>query len=90
MSSSKKGYSAHQLHRTLGITYQSAWFLAHSIREAMKDMAPTPMGGEGKVIEADENITANAKHLAKIALAQSHPKKAARLAVLTSVSSLAW
>ena len=54
MSSSKKGYSAHQLHRTLGITYQSAWFLAHRIREAMKDMAPEPMGGEGKVIEADE------------------------------------
>ena len=54
MSSSKKGYSAHQLHRTLGITYQSAWFLAHRIREAMTDMAPTPMGGEGKIIEADE------------------------------------
>ena len=54
MSSSKKGYSAHQLHRTLGITYQSAWFLAHRIREAMKDLAPTPMGGEGKIIEADE------------------------------------
>ena len=35
MASSKKGYSAHQLHRTLGITYQSAWFLAHRIREAM-------------------------------------------------------
>jgi transposase-like protein len=54
MSSSKKGYSAHQLHRTLGITYQSAWFLAHRIREAMKDMGDEPMGGEGKIIEADE------------------------------------
>jgi transposase-like protein len=54
MSSSKKGYSAHQLHRTLGITYQSAWFLAHRIREAMKDMNPEPMGGDGKIIEADE------------------------------------
>jgi transposase-like protein len=54
MSSSKKGYSAHQLHRTLGITYQSAWFLAHRIREAMKDTNPEPMGGSGKVIEADE------------------------------------
>jgi transposase-like protein len=54
MSSSKKGYSAHQLHRTLGITYQSAWFLAHRIREAMKDLQPATMGGEGKIIEADE------------------------------------
>ncbi len=54
MASSKKGYSAHQLHRTLGITYQSAWFLAHRIREAMKDTNPEPMGGEGKIIEADE------------------------------------
>ena len=35
MASSKKGVSAHQLHRTLGITYKSAWFLAHRIREAM-------------------------------------------------------
>jgi transposase-like protein len=54
MSSSKKGYSAHQLHRTLGITYQSAWFLAHRIREAMKELQPETMGGEGKIIEADE------------------------------------
>jgi hypothetical protein len=54
MSSSKKGYSAHQLHRTLGITYQSAWFLAHRIREAMKDTDAEPMGGEAKIIEADE------------------------------------
>ena len=54
MASSKKGVSAHQLHRTLGITYKSAWFLAHRIREAMTDTDPTPMGGEGKIIESDE------------------------------------
>lgn len=54
MASSKKGVSAHQLHRTLGITYKSAWFLAHRIREAMRDDEPTPLGGEGKVVEADE------------------------------------
>jgi transposase-like protein len=53
MASSKKGISAHQLHRMLGITYQSAWFLSHRIREAMADKNPTPMGGEGKIIEAD-------------------------------------
>ncbi len=55
MAASKKGVSAHQLHRMLGITYKSAWFMAHRIREAMAPAANTgPMGGEGKVIEADE------------------------------------
>ena len=56
MGSSKKGMSAHQLHRMLGITYQSAWFLAHRIREAMKEDVKTsgPLGGEGKIVEADE------------------------------------
>jgi transposase-like protein len=57
MNSSKKGVSAHQLHRTLGIKYQSAWFMCHRIREAMRAgglAPPTPMGGEGKIVEADE------------------------------------
>jgi transposase-like protein len=54
MASSKKGVSAHQLHRTLGITYKSAWFLGHRIRECMKETDPSPLGGEGKTIEADE------------------------------------
>jgi transposase-like protein len=56
MSSSKKGISAHQLHRTLEITYKSAWFLAHRIREAMRDGALAPMGGFGKIVEIDETI----------------------------------
>jgi transposase-like protein len=54
MSASKKGFSAHQLHRVLEITYKSAWFLAHRIREAMRDGSLTPMGGKGKVMEVDE------------------------------------
>jgi transposase-like protein len=55
MASSKKGISAHQLHRMLGITYKSAWFMAHRIREAMSPAAnAAPMGGSGKVVEADE------------------------------------
>src|SRR5471032_782020 len=54
LASSKKGISAHQLHRQLGITYKAAWFMAHRIREAMKPSNPSPMGGEGKTIEADE------------------------------------
>lgn len=56
MSSSKKGISAHQLHRTLGVTYKTAWFMAHRIREAMNHTAPAPIGGEGKVVEVDETF----------------------------------
>ena len=54
MTTSKKGISAHQLHRMLNIGYKSAWFMCHRIREAMTDKNPTPLGGEGKIIEADE------------------------------------
>jgi transposase-like protein len=53
-TASKKGFSAHQLHRTLHVTYKTAWFMAMRIREAMGDKTPPPMGGEGKIIESDE------------------------------------
>ena len=56
MTSSKKGVSAHQIHRTLGITYKSAWFLMHRIREAMTDDDRTPLGGEGKTVESDQTF----------------------------------
>jgi transposase-like protein len=56
LASSKKGISAHQLHRTLEITYKSAWFLAHRIREAMRDGSLAPMGGSGKTVEVDETF----------------------------------
>src|SRR5258708_5303772 len=61
MASSKKGISAHQLHRTLKITYKSAWFLAHRIREAMTDTDPLPLGGKGKIVEADETFLGPSK-----------------------------
>jgi transposase-like protein len=54
MTSSKKGVSAHQLHRVLEVTYKTAWFLAHRIREAMRDGKLAPMGGAGSIVEADE------------------------------------
>jgi transposase-like protein len=54
MNASKKGMSAHQLHRMLGVAYRTAWFMAHRIRLAQDDKVPTPLGGEGKFIEADE------------------------------------
>ncbi len=57
MTASKKGVSAHQIHRMLGITYKSAWFMCHRIREAMREGAwPGPLGGAGKPVEADETF----------------------------------
>src|SRR5689334_25404149 len=55
LCSSKKGMSSHQLHRTLGVTYKTAWFMTHRIREAMRpadDVAP--MGQDGGPVEVDE------------------------------------
>jgi transposase-like protein len=57
MAASKKGMSAHQLWRMLGFgSYRTAWFMAHRIREAMKEDVKSsgPLGGEGKTVEADE------------------------------------
>lgn len=56
MAASKKGISAHQLHRMLKLTYKTAWFMAHRIREAMKDGNPGPLGGSGISVEADETF----------------------------------
>lgn len=61
MTSSKKGISAHQLHRVLEITYKSAWFLAHRIREAMTDGDITPFGGAGGIVEVDETFIGHLK-----------------------------
>jgi transposase-like protein len=54
MASSKKGISSNQLHRTLGVTLKTAWFMSHRVREAMRVLGMEPMGGEGKIVEADE------------------------------------
>jgi transposase-like protein len=55
MMSSKKGLSAHQLHRLLGTNYETAWFLFHRLRECAKTPATGPLGGSNKVVEADES-----------------------------------
>ena len=62
---SKKGCSSHQLHRILGITYKAAWFLSHRIREAMRDGSLAPIGGGGKIVEADETFFVNKKGFPK-------------------------
>jgi transposase-like protein len=54
MNASKKGVSAHQLHRMIHVTYKTAWFMEHRLREAMTTPNAPPLGGEGKVVEADE------------------------------------
>jgi transposase-like protein len=54
MACSKKGISSNQLHRVLGVTLKTAWFMSHRIREAMKVLGMEPMGGEGEVVEIDE------------------------------------
>lgn len=59
MVSSKKGISSHQLHRVLGITYKSAWFLTHRIRECMRSGELAPMGSNGGTVEVDETFIGN-------------------------------
>ncbi|MCR4268755.1 IS1595 family transposase [Nitratireductor sp. ZSWI3] len=68
MCSSKKGISAHQLHRVLEVTYKTAWFLAHRIREAMRSGELSPMGAKGKFVEADTTYIGGkekSKHVGK-------------------------
>src|SRR5882762_148136 len=56
LCSSKKGMSSHQMHRTLGVTYKTAWFMTHRIRKAMEARSFAPMGGGGGTVEADETF----------------------------------
>ncbi|HWA39594.1 MAG TPA: IS1595 family transposase [Burkholderiales bacterium] len=58
LCSSKKGMSSHQLHRILGVTYKTAWFMTHRIREAMKSDGGM-LGGGGKIVEVDETYFGN-------------------------------
>ncbi|MBS3649683.1 IS1595 family transposase [Pseudaminobacter sp. 19-2017] len=72
MCSSKKGISAHQLHRVLECTYKTAWFLAHRIREAMRSDDFSPMGGAGKFVEADETYIGRLTGVPKNAKGAAH------------------
>ncbi len=80
MTSSKKGISAHQLHRTLGITYRSAWFMEHRIREAMRAGGLAPMGGGGSIVEIDETYIGRKEGVPKARKGGAHKN-----AVLTLV-----
>ena len=61
VAGSKKGISSNQLHRTLGVTLKTAWFMSHRIREAMRSGDTVPMGGDGGVVEVDETFFVNKK-----------------------------
>ena len=61
LASSKKGISAHQMHRMLGVTYKTAWFMMHRVREAMKPLNPEPLGGPDRTVEVDETFVGGKK-----------------------------
>ena len=56
LAASKKGFSANQLHRTLGVTLKTAWFMGHRIREAMREGELAPFGSNGGTVEVDETF----------------------------------
>jgi transposase-like protein len=64
-NSGKNGVSAHEIHRTLGVTYKTAWFMMHRLREAMKELDPSPLGGDGQAVQADETWYGNSSKRAK-------------------------
>jgi len=61
LTASKKGVSSHQLHRMLDLSYKAAWFMSHRIRECMRAGGLAPLGGEGKIVEADETYQGRVK-----------------------------
>ena len=75
MCSSKKGISAHQIHRMLGVTYKTAWFMCHRIREAMKDDGSAMLGGTGGAVEVDETYWGTSKPKGRTARGYDHKMK---------------
>jgi transposase-like protein len=85
MSSSKKGISSNQLHRTLGVSLKTAWFMSHRIREAMRDGSLLPLGGEGKSVEADETYMGHKEGEAPKKTKRGRPGLSHKRAVLALV-----
>jgi len=79
MCASKKAISSHQLHRMLGVTYKSAWFMTHRIREAMKPGSTGLMGSGGGTVEADETYWGNQGKQRKGARGYAHKMKVVSL-----------
>jgi transposase-like protein len=96
MASSKKGVSSNQLHRTLGVTLKTAWFMSHRIREAMRDGSLAPFGHGGGMVEVDETyigrepgepITRGGNHKMKVLSLVDRSSGKARSFVLDFVSA---
>lgn len=96
LCSSKKGISSHQLMRSLGVTYKTAWFMSHRIREAMRDATPFPMGGGGTPVEVDETfigrepgmpVKAGFRHKMKVLTLVDRETKTARSMVIDDLKA---
>jgi transposase-like protein len=85
MASSKKGISAHQIGRTLGVTYKTAWFMCHRIREAMTENNPAPLGGPDRTVEADETFVGGKEKNKHANKRKYHRGAGAKQAVVTLV-----
>jgi transposase-like protein len=81
LSSGKNGVSAHEIHRNLGVTYKTAWFMMHRLREAMTELDAPPMGGEGQPIQADETYYGRTSKRAK-SYRKGHKHKASVVALV--------
>jgi transposase-like protein len=80
-NSGKNGVSAHEIHRSLGVTYKTAWFMMHRLREAMNELNPSPMGGEGQSVQADETYYGNSSKRSK-SYRKGHRHKASVVALV--------
>ena len=80
-NSGKNGVSAHEIHRQLNVTYKTAWFMMHRLREAMNELNPAPMGGKGKSVQADETYYGNSSKRSK-GYRKGHSKKAVVIALV--------
>ena len=83
-NSGKNGVSAHEIHRTLGVTYKTAWFMMHRLREAMNEIKPRGrggLGGKGKSVQADETYYGNSSKRSK-GYRKGHSHKAGVVALV--------
>src|SRR3954466_14102407 len=72
LTASKKGVSAHQIHRSLGISYKSSWFMMHRLREALRTGGLGPLGGPDKIVESDETYIGRLEGQTKMKAGYAH------------------
>jgi transposase-like protein len=85
LASSKKGVSSNQLHRALGVTLKTAWFMSHRLRLAMAQVGLTPLGGDGKSVEADETYMGHKEGVAPKLTKRGKPGLSHKRAILALV-----